>query len=1298
MTQVAELLTLFLDLFAADSIGSDDTDDVVAQGLAQYMCQVESIAATAEANGDMGLYHVCDHYHQLLEPLAGSTALSEDVRLVLEEWPTLVMVYLDTPTDPDTCLALVEHLQNPTWPTPISAADAETLLHLLVPSTEVTLIPAPAVEAPTVLSTLLDDLQATDLGTDEDEMMPQASLANVDITLAVAVSEAPLGLILPADTAEELAPAARLDALETCDTTATCDALASTVPAEFDTSALVVEDTPLLEAESTCTPPAADLAPETAMDETVAEASETTMESVAEAADLTDDDWAEADARDAREEQPESSDVLWTLHTDAPPEDEEWTDEAAMPEAASEIDDDWAEEEALDAATQNLLELLCQEATQLASALEETLTDAAVATGDWRQALLDHSEELERFGEGAAAMGLAGLQQVSTYLYANLLQFSTQEEPLSAAQRQIIQGWPAPVLHYLQGLYDPATHTALIAYLDDARWPEALTAEDRSTLLALLPHAQLAIEDDEPLPGRPREAQLADISLSLPEDVVPELLDALLQELPGHAADFSAAIQRLAAGQGSLADVTVAQRIAHSLKGAANTVGVAGVANLTHHLEDILLAFSQHNALPTPPLRRTLTNAADCLEAMSEALSGAGTLPPVVETLTTLQAVLDWANLIDEEGVPSDETVQPPERETLPGLVEGDLSATAEPVEMSARTSAATPGTRLGTDLVDSLLRLSGENMILNGQLQDRLKRTVEQTRTIRAQNSIVQQLVWELEQLVDIRGVSSPLLQRTTDGEFDPLEMEQYNELHTVSRRLLEAVTDALAVGNEVESSLVALDGLINDQRRVQRESNEAILQTRMVPVKTIAPRLQRGLRQACRLTGKDAELLLTGGDTLLDNHVLTNMLDPLMHMLRNAVDHGIEAPEEREACGKSRTGTIALAITREGNTVVVRCRDDGAGLDYEAIRHTALERGLITAQDELTEEEMGRLILRPGFSTRAQATQISGRGIGMDVVYTRIQELKGSLRLSSEAGQGCLIEVRLPVSLMSTHGLLVRSGTQRFAIADLGVEQILYSTTGAVRQDGDTMVYQWGTESLEATTLEALLNLPVLGTVEQLAARPALLVRDAVGHRRVVLVQAVLDSLPLVIKPLGRYVPTIPGVAGATILGDGSATPVLDLPDLFRVAGRGEITMGALQETVRLAERTLPIALVVDDSLSARRALADFVQDLGFEVHTAGDGLEAIASMERQRPAILLVDLEMPRMNGLELAEHVRVRHTAEDLPIIMITSRSTEKHRHTATRSGVNAYLVKPFPEDLLAEQIQQLLAAKNTASAA
>ncbi|MGE3537009.1 MAG: response regulator [Candidatus Tectimicrobiota bacterium] len=1308
LNQVAELLTLFLDLFAADSIGGEDTTDAVAQGLAQYRAQVNSIATAAEVRGDLGLHRVCGHYQALLATVTDVPVLSEDVRLALEEWPTLVMTYLEDPDNSDICTALIEHLQQPVWTLALTNAEAEILRQLLMPASAAT---AAAHEAPAAVqddvmppAAVQEDTRGVEtplvLNLDQNTGAESVEMETPCLELARDSAEAgepimaPLTSLEEREERDEVTPVLAETGMETLETLEQVERDASDTPMLTPAENLLDQVTPSLALEAAA----------------LADTSETSLlapETSAQADNPGQTAWPllPLDVT-AHDETPLSIDAM---------EHEPWPEEAPEHEAdvilASTYDSEAvstlapeAWEEPLtsdleiaecDAATASLLALLCQEVTQLAETLAEALSASSSASAQWRQLLTDHSEELARFGDGAASMGLSGVQQASVFLCANLLHISTQAGALADSQCQLLRAWPRYMLGYLQRRSDQAMHLALVQYLADPRWPTPLAEEERETLLVALQQTNLLLEDDEPLPERQREAQLDDISLTLPSDVNPTLLETLLQELPQQAAEFSAAVQRLSSGTGTLTDVTVAQRIAHSLKGAANTVGVPGIANLTHHLEDILLAFAQQETLPTRALSRTLTSAADCLEALSEALSGLSAAPPVAMTLATLQEVLDWANLIDMQGVPSDETTVPPARDTLPEPVQQVAETTAD-TAVPAPSATSTPGRHLDADMGDGLLRLAGEAMILNGQLQDRLRRTMAQSRTVRAQHTLVQQLVWELEQLVDIRGVAAPLVPHTQEGEFDPLELEQYNEMHTVTRRLLEAVTDALTVGRDVEASLTALDGLLHEERRIQRESEEAIMRTRMVPAHTIAPRLQRSVRQACRATGKEAELTLHGGDTLVDSTVLSHLLDPLMHMLRNAVDHGIEPAATRLAQGKTRAGNITLAFAREGNTLVVRCQDDGAGLDYAAIRRTALARGLIEAHAVLSEEALGRLIFHAGFSTRTQTTQLSGRGIGMDVVYSRLQELKGSLRLASEARQGCLIDIRLPVSLMSTHGLLVRSGSQVFAISDLGLEQILYPAAGALDQEADRMVYTWEGERLEVSPLETLLHLH-LPAAAPLATRPALLVRDETGQRHVVLVQAVLDSLPLVIKPLGRYVPARPGLAGATILGDGRAAAVLDLPGLLRASSRQQLLPDERQDTAGNPESALPVALVVDDSLSTRRALADFVQDLGFTVHTAGDGLEAIASMKRQMPDILLVDLEMPRMNGLELAEHVRVHYGAEALPIIMLTSRSTEKHRRSAERAGVNVYLVKPFVEDTMAEHIQQLMALHSTAMA-
>jgi chemosensory pili system protein ChpA (sensor histidine kinase/response regulator) len=451
----------------------------------------------------------------------------------------------------------------------------------------------------------------------------------------------------------------------------------------------------------------------------------------------------------------------------------------------------------------------------------------------------------------------------------------------------------------------------------------------------------------------------------------------------------------------------------------------------------------------------------------------------------------------------------------------------------------------------------------------------------------------------------------------------------------------------------------------------------------------LQRSVRQTCRLVDKEAELVVRGAGTLIDSNVLNDMVDPLMHILRNAVDHGIEPPDQRQRLGKPPVGRIELSFGREGNNIAVRCQDDGAGLDLAAIRRTAVERGLLAADQPLEDDELARLILLPGFSTRSETTQTSGRGIGMDMVYSRLLDMKGSLRIQTQTGQGCLIELRLPVTLISTHGLLLRLRNQMLVLSDRGIEQILYSGAGKIQKLGKAATYQMGDEVYELTSLDTLLNLPPDHRARSRGTPPVLLVREETGNIRAVLAQEILDSRDLVVKRLGQYIPKLNGIVGATILGDGSVAPVLDLPELLRAPAASQ----PARTVARVAAPVTPLhrqfVLAVDDSLSARRSLAQFAQDAGFEVRTARDGLEAIEIIKGKRPDLVLVDLEMPRMNGLELTAHLRANQATHEVPVIMITSRSTEKHRREAKTMGVNVYLTKPFMEDELLGHIHTLL---------
>jgi chemotaxis protein histidine kinase CheA len=955
-------------------------------------------------------------------------------------------------------------------------------------------------------------------------------------------------------------------------------------------------------------------------------------------------------------------------------------------------------EGALDNAAREMVELLIGELDALRQSLAETLTVAcsSASSSEARiEALTHYGEQIARLGMAAKVGGLKGLGRACQLLSDNIDAYCRRDTTLDETSRQLMSAWIARIVTYLHDLGGEPACRDLMETLRDPSWPAPLGEDDAAELGTILsaPVTEALMQDVEP---RQTSAKTEDVSLSLPDDVDPELLDGLLQELPAQTAEFAGAVQRLTSGEGGLGELQVAQRVAHTLKGAANTVGVPGIANLTHHLEDILLSLAKHGVLPGPALGGVLQNASDCLEMMCEALLGQGSAP--ADSLSVLQSVLDWANRIDKEGADAAAagalalarlSIPSPPLEKTPPPGETERVETKPPPAKRAAKDAG-PMVRVSAKVVDELLRLMGEIIILTSQLHERVQRGVAQSRALQRQNVMLQQLGAELEQIIDLRDIALPRQRGAGPVEFDPLEMDQYNELHTVSRRLVEAATDSREMGRELEADLSTLNEMLTQQGRLNRETREAVMHARMVAVKTIIPRLQRSVRQASRAATKQVVLECLGADTMMDSNVINDLVDPLMHLLRNAVDHGIEDETERIGAGKDPQGRIRLEFQREGNHVLVRCSDDGAGLDWVKIREVAASCKLVSEGQTLTEAELCQLVLRPNFSTRPAATQLSGRGIGLDAVRSSITRLGGSFSLHSETGKGLRFEMRLPLTLVSTHALLVRTRGRLLALSNRGVEQILHPGSGEESREGDSHTFSVGDEIYPATTLASIIGLGKERKENGSEVVPVLIVQSENGTRAV-FVDSILESRDLVIKDLGRYIPKLRGIAGATILGDGSVTPVLDLPELLRTPGPAGFDIAPLEERNETAQAVgsgLPYALVVDDSLSARRMLAQFIGDSGFEVGMARDGLEAIDLINAKRPDLVLLDLEMPRMNGLELTSHIRANSTTRQLPIVMITSRSTEKHRQQAMAAGVDHYVTKPFSEEELLGCVESL----------
>jgi chemosensory pili system protein ChpA (sensor histidine kinase/response regulator) len=458
------------------------------------------------------------------------------------------------------------------------------------------------------------------------------------------------------------------------------------------------------------------------------------------------------------------------------------------------------------------------------------------------------------------------------------------------------------------------------------------------------------------------------------------------------------------------------------------------------------------------------------------------------------------------------------------------------------------------------------------------------------------------------------------------------------------------------------------------------------MVPFHQHAPRLARLVRQTAMESGKRAELHMQGGGEL-DRQVLERMLGPFEHMLRNAVIHGIEPPAEREAAHKPATGNIFINLQRDGSEAVVEIADDGRGLDVGAIRRKAVEAGLVEPGLSLSDEEAMQFILRPGFSTADRLTQAAGRGIGMDVVTSEVAKLGGSLRIGSTPGRGTTFTIRLPFTLAVTQALIVRVASELYALPLPTVEGVIRISRAELmaRLGSVQPTIEYGGQSYQFRHLGEYLGLGPSRIPEEQNRVSIILVR-AGEHSAALITDEMQDSREIVVKPVGPQLATIRGIAGATILGDGRIAVILDMGILVRTARPG--AAAARPVVVEPAPKG-PLALVVDDSITMRRVTQRLLERNSFRVVTAKDGLEAIGVLQDHKPDIILLDIEMPRMDGYEFAKHVRNNPDTARVPIVMITSRVSDKHKARAIEVGVNDYLGKPYQERQLLEAVRHQL---------
>lgn len=965
-----------------------------------------------------------------------------------------------------------------------------------------------------------------------------------------------------------------------------------------------------------------------------------------------------------------------------------------------------------------LIELVRME---LADYIEASLNPS---DNDTEFLLFDAQTQCETISHAAELIGLDGLVACCKILVTNYEALDTTTESITPSALGSLGQWAFLLQRYLQSLLDNdnSSKQAVLDILDfmgSSKLPNPVDTVCRLTLEKLFDQS-IVISEQLQSPARESIVDKDQLRLDFDEAARPELIDGLLIELPHQEQSFSAAIEQYLSER-QAQHLEEAQRIAHTIKGSSNVVGVKGLAYLVHYLEDILQSFDKlqkrsEQPLINPAFDQLLIESGDCLACMVEYLLEQGSAPD--NSSDILQTLINWHNYLLDHGWPDAEQAQT--LNTL-AIAQSDKPLTHAPtVEIKPETKTVLESNdsekslRVSSDIIDELLRLAGENIITNTQIlssTDDLQKSFDH---IDGNHNQLRKMVDQLEQLIDIKGslsqrrnhnsgsIEASASSTTNNYDLDELEFEEYSELHTFTHQLLELTTDTREFVAQAEQQLHELKNVAISQADINRDNHRCVLRTRMLPAQTLSARFQRCVRQTCRLTGKAARLIIHGEELLVDTHVLSALADPVMHLLRNAIDHGIEdSSEYRQFLNKPSEGIIEIEFVRDGEFINVTCRDDGKGFDKQDIERCAIANNIIGTEHALTDEQLQQLIFQPGFSTRQSVTQTSGRGVGLDVVRAAVRQLKGSISIDSQPDHGCRFTLKLPMTLLSNHAMLIRSDIGLVSIISRGVEQLLFVEHSELISSDEGYQFTYKDELISVHNLDSLLN------IGKVCARPhsdfynMLIAQRSDGKRYGILIEGVLSSRDIVVKPLNEYCFKPAGVIGATILGSGAVSPVLDLPELldnFSTLSQknNQQMLSPLLQVEAQHSDIRPMALVVDDSLSVRRSLAQLVEDIGMEAKTAKDGFDAIEIMAEKTPSLILVDLEMPKMNGLELTAHIRANAATRQLPVIMITSRATEKHRALAKTAGVDDYIMKPFSEDDLLASIQKHLEVPSIAS--
>ncbi|GAC1632280.1 MAG: hybrid sensor histidine kinase/response regulator [Candidatus Acidiferrum sp.] len=811
---------------------------------------------------------------------------------------------------------------------------------------------------------------------------------------------------------------------------------------------------------------------------------------------------------------------------------------------------------------------------------------------------------------------------------------------------------------------------------------------------------------------------------ALPEDddVPGEILEFFQPEAEEHLQIVSDCLLALE-GNNNPEEINKLFRAIHTVKGSAAQVGLKRLGAIAHRVEDLIGRIRDGELEPTPQVIDLCLVSTDVLKkTLHKQWADEAEMRTGIDSL--LAQIAEFAPMEVEDAAP----LTPAHSEEA---TEAVVATPAVKVQSGDKqqASAAAKSVRISLARLDRMMNTVGELVINRTRMVGRVSELERLVETLSFSKERLQGKVAEFQEKYEYNKLSSgwlnnqqqPTRQMLTSAaagdssflsEFSELEMDRYDDVNILSRSMTEISADVNEVLTQLGGFIGRVEGDIDEFTKLAHHLQDEITAARMVPIGTLYSRLSRAVRDAAHSADKIVELDLLGSETELDNNIIQQISDPLVHLLRNSVAHGIEFPAERTASGKSQAGRVTLNAFHRGNHIYIEVEDDGRGIAYDRVRQTAIERGLVSPEtaDRLTERDLREMLFHPGFSTAASKTELAGRGVGLDVVRANLNTLNGEIDIQSTVGQGTKFTLKVPLTLIISPALFVRCGTANFALPLAVVEEIRRIRADEIEDVGGKLLTKVRDVVTEVVRLDSHLGLP---TLEPVNGYFRMVIANVDNRQIGLIVEDVLGKDEIVIKSLGEYLRRVKLFPGTTIAPDGSLILLIDLNRMVASEPSERRSLQASPSAARIfapgstavAKGTIPseaidrvqherVIVVADDSISVRKFVGRMLEKNGYRVQLASDGLEAAELIAQHGCHLVITDLEMPRMTGYELMAQLRQSPTTRRIPVMVVTSRAGAKHRDRAMKEGAVAFLTKPVQEDQLIAAVEQLMGSEAT----